>query len=481
MRRVSTSLVLPSLFLSSLCPLCLCGEPSSPSTPGPWATYRGNPQRTGNTDGRPGPDKPAVLWAVKSQDHFVAPPVPVGSGIYVAGLGAFNRPTISLLPISGEPKPVWTRSAPYLRLASVSSPAVAGNLLVFGDGMHQDAGGTLHCLTSDTGRPVWQLPMPGDLIHLEGAPTIAGGKVYTGGGAAGAFCVELEKATLDGKEVTAAEVAKLQDAKWKELLARYEEAKKKDPDFAVPPSEDQLLKPAPKPVWAKGAGKWHVDAPVCVAGGKVLVCTSYLDKEKAGERALYCLDAATGGTVWSRPLALNPWGGASVLGDAVVVSGSTVGYYYAQLKGAKGDLQAFDLATGKPRWRKEVPGGVVGCVALADGLAVCTATDGKVRAYNLTDGDRRWVYDAKTPVFAPPAAAGGVVYVGDLRGVVHAVGLKDGAPKWTLDLGADPAVKSPGMVYGGVTVSGGKLFVATCNLEGPLARKPTCVVCIGGK
>ena len=46
-------------------------------------------------------------------------------------------------------------------------------------------------------------------------------------------------------------------------------------------------------------------------------------------------------------------------------------------------------------------------------------------------------------------------------------------------LGADPAVKAPGMIYGGVTVSGGRLFVATCTLEGPLARKPTCVVCVG--
>ena len=32
-----------------------------------------------------------------------------------------------------------------------ASPAVSGNYLVFGDGMHQDAGGVLHCLTADTG------------------------------------------------------------------------------------------------------------------------------------------------------------------------------------------------------------------------------------------------------------------------------------------------------------------------------------------
>ena len=472
-----------SLCVLSLCSLCLCGSFSSAADATPWATYRGNPQRTGNTDGKPGPEKPAVLWVVKSQDHFVASPVPVGLNVFVAGLGAFNRPTVALYPAdgSGEPKPAWSRTAPYLKLASVSSPAVAGNLVVFGDGMHQDSGGILHCLTADAGRPVWQLPMPGDLVHLEGAPTVAGGKVYMGGGAAGAFCVDLAKATLDGKEVTAAEIAKLQEARWKELVAKYEEALKKKDDFAVPPSEDQLLKPAPKLLWQKGQQQWHVDAPVCVAGDRVLVCTSYLDKEKAGERALYCLTAATGDTVWTQPLPLNPWGGAAVLGDTVVVTGSTIGYYYAQLKGAKGTVAAFDLATGKPKWQKDVPGGVVGCVALADGLAVCTATDGKVRAFALADGDRRWVYDAKVPIFAPPAIAGGVVYAGDLQGVIHAIDLKTGAAKWKLDLGADPAVKSPGMVYGGVTLNGGKLFVATCNLEGPLARKPTCVVCIGTK
>src|SRR5262245_25352464 len=96
--------------LCALCALCaLCGE-SLPADPGPWATYRGNPQRTGNTDGQPGPEKPAGLWAVKSNDHFVAAPVPVGGNVYLAGLGGFNRPTISVYPVAatGEPKPVWT-------------------------------------------------------------------------------------------------------------------------------------------------------------------------------------------------------------------------------------------------------------------------------------------------------------------------------------------------------------------------------------
>ena len=473
-------------WLVSLCVLAVLRGESSAADPGPWATYRGNPQRTGNTDNMPGPDKPAVLWAVKSQDHYIAAPVPVNDRVFISALAGFNRPVISLYPFAAKgPKPeaAWTKTAPYLKLASVSSPAFAADkgVIVLGDGMHQDSGGILHCLDAATGRPRWQLPFPGELIHLEGGPTIAGGRVYFGGGAAGVICVELDKATLDGKELDLAAIAKLQEEKWKELLAKYEEAKKRDPDLAIPPNDDMLPKPAPKKVWEQGKVRWHVDAPVNVTGDKVLVTTSYLEKEKVGERALYCLNAATGEQVWRADLTLNPWGGTSISGDTVIVTGSSIGYYFNELKGAKGDITAFDLATGKPKWRKEMPGGVVGCAAIADSVAVVTATDGKVRAFKLADGDRAWLYDAKMPIFAPPAIAGGVVYIADLQGTIHALELKGGTAKWTLPLAKDPAVMAPGMIYGGVTVHGGKLVVATCNLEGPFARKETAVVCIGAK
>jgi len=53
------------------------------------------------------------MWAIKSKDHFLAAPVPVGTNIYTSGLGGFNRPTISLFPIAstGDPKPVWEHTA----------------------------------------------------------------------------------------------------------------------------------------------------------------------------------------------------------------------------------------------------------------------------------------------------------------------------------------------------------------------------------
>ena len=55
-----------------------------------WLTHRGNPQRTGSLDDQPGPATPAVLWAYKAQQHFVASVVPQAQSLYIAGLGAYN-------------------------------------------------------------------------------------------------------------------------------------------------------------------------------------------------------------------------------------------------------------------------------------------------------------------------------------------------------------------------------------------------------
>jgi len=474
--RLSFSL---ALFLCAFAPL---REPVL-SAAEPWSTYRGNPERTGCTDGKPGPAAPKVLWVLRSQDHFIAAPVPAGDRLYVSGLGAFNVSTFLALAIDPKAKEriAWGKTTPYLKLPTVSSPALTEGKLVFGDGMHQTDGAVLHCLRAEKGLPLWQLPMPGKLVHLEGSPTIQDGRAYLGGGSAGVICVDMNRVSLDGKEMDLPSIQKILEKRWTELVAKHEADKKKDPDFAVPPNDDQLPKPAPVTIWQQGQLRWHVDAPVAVVGDRVLIASAFLDDERVGERALVCLDAKTGAEHWKAPLRLNPWGGASVQGNIVVICGSSIRYDPKLIKGAKGEIAAFDLQSGKERWRREVPGGIVSCAALSGGLAIVTATDGKVRAFNLTDGERRWMHDAKAPFFAPVTVAGGTVYVGDLRGVVRALSQTDGQLKWTLDLGAHPEVKAPGMIYGGPVIQGGRLFVATCNLEGPFVRQPCVAVCLGDK
>jgi outer membrane protein assembly factor BamB len=450
----------------------------------PWSTYRGNNRRTGNTDNIAGPAKPDVLWFIKSTEQYATSPVPNGTDILFPALGAFNSGVVNSFPMTPKDpksiKPTWTKAAPLVRLPTVSSPAVVDGKVIFGDGMHQTDGAVLYCVPNDGSHLLWALQVPGKLVHMEGSPSVTSGRVYIGGGAAGVMCVELNTAMLDGKEMNVKEVPALQAAHWKKLLAKYEDEKKKDPDFAVPPNENDLLKPSPKAVWTQGQKRWHVDAPLLVAGDKVLVASSFLDKEKEGERALFCLNAADGKEIWKAPLAYNPWGGPTLAGDAVIVTTSTIPYDPKEIEGAKGEVIALDLATGKEKWKKALPGGVIGCAAATADAAVFTCTDGKLRAFDLKDGSRKMIYDAKAAFFAPPAVVADVAYVADLKGVVHAVDLKTGAAKWTLDLGQEP-LKLPGANYGGITVHGGRLYLATCNLDGPFARQPTCVVCIGQK
>ena len=444
-----------------------------------WPTHRGNLARTGCIDDQPGPSSAKVIWVHKSSDHFIAAPVPTGDSVLVSALAAFNSSNLQSLTVEPAAKPRirWLKTVPYLKLPTVCAPAVAGQLLVFGDGMHQTDGAVLHGLRLDTGLPLWQLPVPGQLVHLEGAPTIAGNRIYIGGGNAGVLCVDPARLELDGKEVDAAAAQTILDQRWKELQVKYEQEKKVDPDFAIAPSEDSLPKPRPKLVWQAGAGKWHVDAAVAVVGERVLAATAFLDQERSGLRALTCLKIGSGDVLWQTPLKFNPWAGPTVVGDLAIVGCSSIRLEPKDLAKAQGEVVAISLADGTIKWRRELPAGIVSTVAVKDQLAVFTGTDGKVRAWEIQTGQEKWSVDGNAPYFAGPAIAGNTIYVADLKGVVRAIGL-DGQPIWTFNLATDPAVQAPGMVYGSPVVSGGRLFVATCNIESGV-KSTTVVVCLG--
>ena len=289
-----------------------------------------------------------MVWVHKSSDHYIAAPVPAGDSVLVSALAAFNTSTFQSLAVdpAAKQRVRWAKSVPYLKLPTVCAPAVAGQLVVFGDGMHQTDGAVLHGVRLDTGLPLWQLPVPGQLVHLEGAPTIAGSQVFIGGGNAGVLCVDTSRLELDGKEVDAAAAQTMLDQRWKELLAKYDQEKKVDPDFAIAPSEDSLPKPRPKLVWQAGAGKWHVDAAVAVVGDRVLAATAFLEAERSGTRAIGCLKTVDGDVVWQTPLKFNPWAGPTVVGDLVLVGCSSVRLEPKDVGKAQGEVIAISLTDG---------------------------------------------------------------------------------------------------------------------------------------
>jgi outer membrane protein assembly factor BamB len=432
--------------------------------------------------------QPRVLWAFKAAEHFIAPPVAGQDALYVSGLGSFNAGVFEALALDplARRRELWLLTAPELKLPVVSPPAIVDGKLFFGSGMHQTEGAVLHCVKAVNGRSLWQLPLAGELVHLEGSPIIAGNRLFIGGGNAGVLAVDFAHATIDGREHTLEEIDAVVERRWQEMQSQYEEDKRRDPDLAFPPNPDSLPKAKPKTLWNVGKGRWHVDATVCLAGDRLLVGSAYLDAEQQGERAVICLQAADGKVLWKTPVKYNPWAAPVVVNSFVLIAGSSVRLDPKQVTAASGEVAALDLQSGEIKWRRELPAGVVsrGAIARAGGsensdLVIYTATDGKVRGFNVRNGDQIWAYDSGNPLFAGAVVAGDTVYAADLKAVVHALSVSDGARHWTLDLAREPAVQTPGMVYGTPLALDGRLYVATCNLSGGEARRLGAVVCLG--
>ena len=166
----------------------------------------------------------------------------------------------------------------------------------------------------------------------------------------------------------------------------------------------------------------------------------------------------------------------------VVVGTSNIRFDPHQTKKGRGEIVALGLDDGKVRWSKVLLGGVVSPLAVQGSTVISTATDGRVQAYDAANqGKLLWGYTAGAPLFAGAAIAGELVYAADIAGVVHAIQMADGKKRWTLDLGTDPAVAAPGMVYGTPLAHNGRLYVATCNVAGDELRRPCVVVCLGDK
>lgn len=444
-----------------------------------WTAHRGGPARTGNIDGKPGPVRPTVLWVQHSKEQYLAPLSVGGDRLFATVMGPFNSGGIRAFDLNEAKAPIWSKGAPGIKLPTVGSPASSGGRVVFGEGMHQTDGSALHCLRVSDGRPLWRLDVAGELVHIEAAPSISGGKVYVGSGSGGVICVDLNEVTLNGKDLSAADAEKEIDRLWKTMSDAYEVEKKKDPDFAIPPNEASLPKPAPKVAWQVGKGAWHVDAPVLVAGDKVFVSSAFLDKEKLGERALICLNAGTGAELWKAPLKFNSWAGATLAGEHVIVPCSTIRYDPKELPSAKGEVVAIKAADGRLEWRKDMAGAILATAAAVGEIAIICDTEGQVRALDLKTGAPKWASKCGAAFFAGPAVAGDAIYAADIEGGVFCLGLGDGKSRWKLDLGADPKVHAPGMVYGSPIVHGGRLYLGTSNLEGKSAGGDTVVVCIG--
>jgi outer membrane protein assembly factor BamB len=134
-------------------------------------------------------------------------------------------------------------------------------------------------------------------------------------------------------------------------------------------------------------------------------------------------DAASGRKAWRTHLKA-PLSGGTAVGDGMVLIGSS-----------DGQLFALDAASGKSRWSVRVNGEVLAPAAISERLIALRTVDGKLHALAPADGHELWMQQQPVPRLslrgtARPLIAGDLVLCGFDNGKVLAVNASDGSVQW---------------------------------------------------
>jgi outer membrane protein assembly factor BamB len=380
-------------------------SPSSPDRGGEWTMFRANLSRTGAAPSTTGPSQGGVVWSFQDTGATVvdlsSSPAVVGGKVYFGSAEAsvFDSSGMVYCVDAGTGNRVWRFQT---EKQVFSSPAVVGNRVFVGEGLHVDKGCKLYCLDAATGKKLWAAPTAS---HTEASPAVVGGRVYTGAGDDGVYC--LDAATG-------------------------------------------------KPIWHFTG--MHVDVSPAVANGRVYIGTGY------GKLAAMALDAATGKPVWTTPCDLPVWGPPALDGKFVYY-GIGNGDFVKSDPAPRGGIWRLDAATGKQAWRENLPDAVVTAVTVQGGRAFAGCRDEKVYSVDTATGKTVWSAPCGGPVVASPATDGTNLYVAGGKGQVHTFDLATGKPGWTLDLAPQTAAdvklfSSPALANGRLYLgtSKGKLF-----------------------
>jgi len=137
--------------------------------------------------------------------------------------------------------------------------------------------------------------------------------------------------------------------------------------------------------------------------------------------------------------------------------GLTVDEGHVYAAGRNGDVEAFDLETGRQLWRTRTKALLAGGTGAGDGLVVVGSSEGVVIALNEADGAERWRVKVNGEVLAAPAVSAKGVVVrtvdGKLRGLAPDTGkelwqYEQAVPRLSLRGTARPVVNGDTVICG---------------------------------
>ena len=395
-----------------------------------WPAFRGGPQRRGAAPDSPDPDTGGVVWSFSSEAKtFYSSPAVVGNRVYAASaeVGIFGGGG-AIYCLDADTGGVDWKYAPSDFRPTFSSPAVAGNFLVCGEGLHQTTDARITCLRADTGQRLWELRTAS---HVESSPCIYQGKVYIGAGDDGLYCLDLKPGDDDKPQVL-----------------------------------------------------WHLpgkDYPDCETSPIAHEGKVYFGLGEGG-CAVCCVDADSGRLLWRTPAAYPVFASPAVADGKVFVgmgNGNMVqaaeqvreerlrklrerGASQEEIAAAAkklqpaGEVWALDAETGKRLWSYKLPRTVLGAIAVADGRLYFGCRDGRFVCLT-TDGQLVNAWNAYEPVLTSPAVGNENVYFMTAGGRLYGLDRRGLEPVWEVSAGTGKEfISSP-------TLARGHVFVGTQN------------------
>jgi outer membrane protein assembly factor BamB len=362
-----------------------------------WPTDRGGLRRWGRVPGHMGPTRPGRLWTFAAGTAFYSSPAVRGDRVYtVASRG--DRGQIHCLDAASGAL-VWSAAPPGYR-ATFSSPVLAGDYLICGEGLHHARQARIVCLdlrSGHEGEIVWAWTTAS---HVECTPVVDNGRVYVGAGDDGYYCLALE-----------------------------------------PDSDGQ-----PRVLWHREGHDFpDAETSLAVHQGRVYAGLGI------GGQALCVLDGADGREIGRVPFPYPLFSPPSIH-DGRLYVGMGVGDYVTPNRGAAGQVCCIDLDSLDIVWTWATPATVLGAIAVTEDRLVFGCADGAVYSLDLQGRNPRQLMTGAA-VVASVAVADDCVYAVNSDGVLWAAELASLRPLWQQRLGrAARYVSSPVVAFGHVYV-----------------------------
>ena len=364
-----------------------------------WANLGGNVARTGNADGKPGPEYGDEIWAFREpptrpfdRAAFISSAAVASERVYVGCnnnyLYCFNAKTGDVL---------WKFETEY---EVFSSPAVAYGKVYVGEGLHYTDDAKFYCVDAQTGKPVWDFQTSS---HTESSPAVSEKKVYFGAGEDGVYCLDAETG----------------DKYW-----HYQGV--------------------------------HVDSSPIVVADWCYFGSGY------GISRFHCVNAKNGELRWKYDLDYPSWGGPAVV-DGRVYFAIGNGNFNVSDDEPYGGVICLDAENGNKIWSFEAEDSVLTSVAIADGKAYFGSRDAKLYCLNVYTGEEIWHYQTDSPIVSSPAVVSAKVYFGCNDGKIYCLNAEDGEMKWTFDASESDIITFDARILASPTVANSKVYVGSMN------------------